>query len=424
MAKAKGEEMKRFIVLTMLLAGIVLAAVLYRQFQPAAETPERGHIEQEHDNHDEHDEEADHHDHDGDHEEGEEKVVRLTPEEIKEFGIEVREAGAGSIKVHLNLPGEVAVNADRLAHVVPRVPGIVREVKNTLGDRVEGEEVMAVLESRELADAKSDYLAAKERLGLARANFNREKNLWNKKISSEQEYLSAKQGLAEMRIELRSAEQKLHALGFSESYLDRLPGHADVDFTRYEIRAPLSGTVIEKHITIGEVLKEDAEAFVIADLKTVWVNLSVYQKDLPFVQAGLEVTLSVGQASSEAKGTISYLGPIVGEQTRTATAQVVLPNPDGRWKPGLFVNARVEVGETEVPVAVPKTAIQTMEDQPSVFVHTGQGFVSRTVTLGKSNEDNVEVVSGLEKGERYVSSGAFTLKAEIGKESFGDGHGH
>ncbi len=416
--------MKRFIVLIMLLAGIVLAAILYRQFQPTAETPERGHREQEHDNHDEHDEEADHHDHDGDHEEGEEKMVRLTPEEIKEFGIEVREAGAGSIKVHLNLPGEVAVNADRLAHVVPRVPGIVREVKNTLGDQVEGEEVMAVLESRELADAKSDYLAAKERLGLARANFNREKNLWNKKISSQQEYLSAKQALAEMRIELRSAEQKLHALGFSESYLDRLPGHADVDFTRYEIRAPLSGTVIEKHITIGEVLKEDTEAFVIADLTTVWVNLSVYQKDLPFVQAGLEVTLSVGQASSEAKGTISYLGPIVGEQTRTATAQVVLPNPDGRWKPGLFVNARVEVGETEVSVAVPKTAIQTMEDHPSVFVHTGQGFVSRTVTLGKSNEANVEVVSGLEKGERYVSSGAFTLKAEMGKESFGDGHGH
>ncbi len=404
--------MKRVTLLTMLLAGIVLAAFLYKQFPPAANTPEQISTKQKHDAHD------------GDHEEGEHEVIRLRPEEIEEFGIEVREAGAGSIKVHLNLPGEVAVNADRLAHVVPRVPGIVREVRNTLGDQVEAEEVMAVLESRELADAKSAYLAAKERVNLARANFNREKNLWTKKISSEQEYLVAKQKLAETRIELRSAEQKLHALGFSESYLDRLPSHADVDFTRYEIRAPISGTVIEKHITIGEVLNQDTEAFVIVDLNTVWVNLSVYQKDLPFVQAGQAASLSAGQGSYDATGTISYLGPIVGEQTRTAIARVVLPNPDGRWKPGLFVNARVEVGETEVPVAVPKTALQTLEDQPSVFVHTGQGFVSRTVTLGKSNEANVEVVSGLEKGERYVSSGAFTLKAEMGKESFGDGHGH
>ncbi len=417
----KGDIMKRIFAVVIVLVGIVLVAVGYKQFQSVDKATEQAHINQKHDDHAE---KADHDDHEGHEEESERKVARLTEEEMKEFGIEVRTAGPGLIKVHVNLPGEVTVNADRLGHVIPRVPGIVREVKKTLGDKVQTGEVMAVLESRELADAKSAYLAAKERVELALANFRREKELWNKKISSEQEYLEAKQTLAEVRIELRSAKQKLHALGFSETFLEKLPAHPDVDYTRYEIRAPFDGTVIEKHITIGEVLNEESEAFVIVDLDTVWVNLSVYQKDLPFVQIGQNTTISTGRGLPEAQGTISYLGPMVGEDTRTAPARVVLSNKDGRWKPGLFVNARVAVSEIEAAVAVPKTAVQTMEDQPSIFVRTEEGFEPRVVSLGRSNEVNIEVLSGLEKGERYVSKGAFTLKAEIGKESFGNGHGH
>ncbi len=407
----KGDIMKRIFAIVTVLIGIVLAAVGYKQFQSADKAPEQAHINQKQD------------DHEGHEKESEKKVARLTEEEMTEFGIEVRTAGPGLIKIHVNLPGEVTVNADRLGHVVPRVPGIVREVKKTLGDKVRTGEVMAILESRELADAKSAYLAAQERVELALANFRREKKLWTKKISSEQEYLEAKQALAEIRIELRSTEQKLHALGFSETFLEKLPAHPDVDYTRYEIRAPFDGTVIEKHITIGEVLKE-TEAFVIVDLDTVWVNLSVYQKDLPLVQIGQKATISAGRGLPEAQGTISYLGPMVGEKTRTAPARVVLSNEDGRWKPGLFVNARVAVSEMEAAIAVPKTAIQTMEDQPSIFVRTEEGFEPRSVSLGRSNEVNIEILSGLEKGERYVSKGAFTLKAEIGKESFGGGHGH
>jgi len=408
--------MKRIVVILIVLVGVVLSGLAYKRFQSADKTPDQAEIKQKHEDHDNHDEEHEEH--------GERKVARLSEEEMKEFGIEIQTAGPGRIKVHVNLPGEVTVNADRLGHVVPRVPGIVREVKKTLGEKVRSGEVMAVLVSRELADAKSAYLAAKEQLDLALANFRREKGLWTKKITSEQEYLEAKQKLAEVRIELRSAEQKLHALGFSETFLEKLPEHSDVDFTRYEIRAPFDGTVIEKHITIGEVLNAETEAFVIADLTTVWVNLSVYQKDLPFVQIGQKAIVSAGRGLPEAEGTISYLGPMVGEKTRTAPARVVLPNKDGRWKPGLFVNARVAVSEMEAEVVAPKTAIQTMEGQPVIFVRTEEGFEPRVVSLGKSNDVNIEIISGLQEGERYAGKGAFTLKAEIGKEAFGEGHGH
>jgi cobalt-zinc-cadmium efflux system membrane fusion protein len=115
---------------------------------------------------------------------------------------------------------------------------------------------------------------------------------------------------------------------------------------------------------------------------------------------------------------------MVGEQTRTALARVILPNPEGLWRPGLFVTASVDVEKRDVSLLVPKTALQTVEDQPAVFVQTPEGFVPQTVTLGHTNDAYIEVTSGLAPGQRYVTRGAFTLKAQLAKDSFGDGHNH
>ena len=120
------------------------------------------------------------------------------------------------------LPAEIALNGDRIAHVVPRIPGVVRSVIKTLGDKVRAGEVLAVIHSRELADYKAGYLGAREKITLAETMYEREKSLWEKKITAEQDYLKAKRDVADARIELRSAEQKLHALGFSEEYLETI----------------------------------------------------------------------------------------------------------------------------------------------------------------------------------------------------------
>jgi membrane fusion protein, heavy metal efflux system len=354
----------------------------------------------------------------------EEQVVRLSEAERHEFGIEVRTAGPGKLQMHVSLPGEVVLNADRRAHVVPRVPGIVRQVHKKLGDQVRAGEAMAVLESRDLADLQSAYLTATEKITLAEATFRREADLWQKKITSEQEYLEAKQALMEARIERRTAEQKLHAVGFSDKYIAQLPNRPETTLTQYALTAPFDGTVIEKHITLGDVLKDDSEAYVVADLRSVWVDLRVYQKDLPLVRPGQPVVIVAGQGIPETQGTISYVGPLVGEQTRTALARVVLPNPSGHWRPGLFVTGNVVVQDIDVPVVIPKTALQTLEERPTVFVETAEGFIPQPVTLGRSNDTVVELTAGLTPGQRYVTSGAFTLKAQLSKGAFGDGHGH
>lgn len=372
--------------------------------------------------HEKAEEEADHADHE------DELRVEMAEAERRKYGIEVAAAGPGKMASELILPGEVVLNTDRMAHIVPRVPGVVREVRKTVGDTVKQGEVMAVIESRELAKAKADYLAAVEKAALAESKFRREEALWKEQITAEMEYLDSKQAWADAKITLRSEEQRLHALGFSHDYLKKLPKMPDDSFTRFEIVAPFDGTVIEKHITRGEVLKEETDTFQVADLTSVWVNISVYQKDLRSVRKGQAVSIATGHDGNPArtpeKAVISFVSPLVKEETRTALARVVLPNHSGEWRPGMFVNVKVTVEEFSVPVTIPKSAVQTLDEKSVVFVEERDGFEPRQVKMGRSTNGDVEILSGLTPGERFVVKGGFTLKAQLSKAAFGDGHGH
>ena len=363
---------------------------------------------------------------DGDDHAEEGALIRMSERELEECGVTMAVAGPGWLSRQVVLPGEVRMNGDRLVHLVPRVPGIVIEVRKTLGDRVRAGDVLAVIESNELADARVDFLAARERLTLAESNFAREKNLWEKEITSEQEYLDARSKLTEARIEFRSSEQKLYALGLTEGEVAKMNGDGEEVFTRYEVRAPFAGTVVDRHITLGEKVGDDSEIFLVADLSTVWVDLSITQKDFPFVVKGVEVTVSAGYGVPDAGGAIDYVSPVLGETTRTATARIVLPNPDGLWRPGLFVSANIEVAETEVPVMIPRTAAQNLDEEWVVFVEEDGGFEPVPVTLGRNDEDRVEVLAGLRAGQRYVSEGAFECKAKVVTSNIDPhaGHGH
>lgn len=369
--------------------------------------------------------EHDDHDHAGPAESG--ALLHLTERQEHELGIQLAAAAPGRLRLETQLLGDVVVNPDRLAHVVPLLPGVVREVRRTLGDTVELGEVMAVIDSRELAEAKAAFLAARQRRELAAAKLEREEELWQKKITSEEDYLDSRQALAEVDIELRLADQALHALGLSEEALNNLCERPhDVLLTRYTITAPLGGTIIQRHITLGERVDEETDVFTIADLRTVWVELHVPQKHLPQVREGQPVRICAGLEIPDVQASIDYISPIVGEQSRTAVARVEIPNPDGRWRPGLFVTAHLTVGELEALVVVPKTAVQTLDDESVVFVKNADGYDPRPIVTGRNDRTHVEVVAGLSPGERYVTSGAFDLKAQIITSGLDPhaGHGH
>jgi cobalt-zinc-cadmium efflux system membrane fusion protein len=184
----------------------------------------------------------------------------------------------------------------------------------------------------------------------------------------------------------------------------------------YELRAGFAGTVIDKHIAPGEAAAREEPAYIIADLSTVWVDVSVHQKALSRVQVGQSVVVATSDGTLEAAGTVSYLAPIVDQATRTATARVVLPNPDGRWRPGLFAIATV-AHPVAASVVVPRRALHRLDDRPVVFVVADDTFVARPVTVGTVGRRNAQITAGLSAGERFADEGAFLVKAELGKST-------
>ena len=346
--------------------------------------------------------------------EAHDETIVLTDAQIQSAGIGIDKATPARIRTSSQLPGEIRFNEDRTAHVVPRLTGVVESVPANLGQPVKRGQVLAVIASTGLSELRSELLAAQRRLALARSTYTREKQLWQEKISAEQDYLAAQQTLREAEIAVANAQQKLVALGASATGTGSL--------NRYEIRAPFDRIVVEKHIALGEAVKEDASIFTLSDLSSVWAEIVVPAKDLNVVRVGEKVVVRATAFDSTAEGQISYVGALLGQDTRTAKARVTLPNPKMVWRPGLFVNVDVVSGETEVPVSVLADAVQTVEDKPVVFVRVKDGFTAQPVKLGRADGKRVEVIDGLAAGTAYAASGSFVLKAELGKGSAEHSH--
>ncbi|MBE0616806.1 MAG: efflux RND transporter periplasmic adaptor subunit, partial [Proteobacteria bacterium] len=288
----------------------------------------------------------------------------------------------------------------------------------------------------------------------AQQTYQREKSLLEKQISSQEEFLAAenalqkaraeyasardeaafqiRKGLLEARraadlarLELRAGERRLHVLGLDEAAVARLARDEEPEerLAWYELKAPFAGQVIEQHVTRGELLTEETDAYVVADLATVWVDLSVFPKDVGRVRAGLRAIVAAGDGLA-AEGKLTYVAPAVDPETRAGLARVSLPNPKGVWKPGMFVNGEVVVDEAAVGVLVPRTALLNVEGRTVVFVREGDEFEARPVTVGRGNELRAEITAGLQAGEAYAAEGGFGLKAHLAKGSFGDGHNH
>lgn len=336
-----------------------------------------------------------------------EERVDLSPEAIKNADLEMLQSAAATVTSTLDLPGEISLNANALAHVTSRIGGTVREVKKQLGDVVKKGDVLAVLESREYAGLQTDVKAAKERVTLAESTFKREEKLWQEKVSAEKDYLAAKQALALARVDYEAAVRKLSAV----------TAQSNTAVNGYAVVASMDGTIIERHIGVGEVLSETTRVFTIADLSTVWVNVAVYAKDLSRVAVGQTATVHAENIEQRLTGTIDLVGQVVGEPTRAAAARIVLKDPGIQWKPGLFVTASIVLDQAQVPVAVYADAIQNIEQRPVVFVADDKGFAVRHVKLGREglagNRAIVEITDGVTAGERYVGKNSFVLKSQL-----------
>ena len=352
-----------------------------------------------------------------------ENVVKLTPEVMREFGVTTEEAGPGVISHAITRPAEISFNMNRFAHVVPRVTGITKSISASQGQTVKMGQELAVLESRELAELKAAYLAASERLVLAKEDFDRIKALRDKQITSEKSYLTSRTAFAEARIAVRSAKQKLNSIGIGDEVLQAIAKAPDSVLTQYTLRAPMGGMIVKRHLVQGELVTTEREAFTIADTSSVWINISLYSSDIPKVDTGKHVALKTENGHA-AEGTISFVSPDVSEQTRTATARVVLKGASRNFRPGMFIKASIKVSDEAVAVRIPKSALQNNDGREVVFVNDSGQFKPRPVKIGRRNGKFAEVVSGLRSGEVIAAKNAFLIKAQLSKASFDDGHNH
>jgi cobalt-zinc-cadmium efflux system membrane fusion protein len=345
-------------------------------------------------------------------------VIVMDEERIRLSGIEVRQAEPASIAKRLTVPGTIVPDAGRVAHVSIKVSGTVAELRKNIGDDVAKDEVLGVLESREVADAKSEYLSGKLSNELQQDLTARDKSLWEGRAVPEQQYIKSRNAAAQTEMRFGIARQKLLALGVSDAEIAGLLQAPDGTLRSQNVRAPISGRIVERKVELGTAVGRDSletELFVIVDLSRVWVELAVSSIDLPLVREGQDVAVAVRGIAETGSGKITFVSPLLDKDTRTARVVVSLDNAGARWRPGSFVTANVAVERHDAAVTVPFAALQNLDGRKTVFVRTKDGFEARTVVLGGRDGAVVEVVSGLAAGESVAASNTFPLKAEVSK---------
>ena len=351
------------------------------------------------------------------HGEAEEGVLAVDPEVLRDlrlttFPAELRPGGEGMIAL-----GELKVDENAYAEVGSPIPArIVRPIASP-GQPVRRGQPLAELQSVELGQARAQRTAAQVRAELARKTVERKRGLAEERIVSRGELQRAEAEAAEAEAELRAAEAALAALGVG----------GGADLSHFTLPSPISGTVLERLAIRGKSVQPSEPLFRIGDLSHLWLVVQAPERDVVRMHPGssAEITLAAipGQ---KLRGTVEWIAREVDPHSRTVPARIVIPNPDGRLKPGMFATAWIETGaQGEQVVAVPATALQRMDDQWVVFLPRGEGkFEVRPVERGRDLGDEVAILSGLKPGERVVDEGAFVLRAEAEKKEGGGEHHH
>lgn len=348
-------------------------------------------------------------------EEEDDHQLSLSDRQITDMGITTSNASSGSLSFSLTARGKISLHPDKLVHVLPKMTGVAFETRKNIGDSVSEGEIIALVESKEIAGVKADFLAAIQKERLGSSIFEREKRLYEKRISSEYEFLQAKAAMEEAKIHLKLSEQKLHALGLNKEDLCTLCEKNNPDLRIYEIRSPLNGTVINRHISVGEYLEETAPIYVLADLSQVWIEIGVFPKDIEKVRVGQTAHIKIPGSSLKGEAEIIYVSPIIRDETIASHAIALLDNNDGRFRPGTFLTVEIDTDVVPAKIVIPKEALQEIEGHPVVFIRNPSGFELRCVQTGKNDSQNVEIVAGLFEGEEFASTNTFLLKAELGK---------
>ena len=346
-----------------------------------------------------------------------ENLIRLTETQIQAAKITTAEIRPGVIRRQISVPASVTPDPELVGRIAAKVAGTVAQLRKKLGDPVAKGEVVAVLDSREVADAKSDYLAAITNFDLQSTLFQRDKGLYAKQIIAEQLFLKSRAAFTEAKLRLDLARQKLAALDLSEAEIAALPNQPIAALREKEIRSPVAGRVSERLVSIGQPVGGEGqlkEIYVVTDVSNVEADLAVPVADMPLVKEGQRVTILTPEGR-EVAGTVVFVNAMLTQETRTGHVLASFPNQDRALRPGSLLTARIILDERKVQAMAPRAAIQMVANESVVFLRSAEGFEKRVVETGVKDDENIQIKAGAKPGEIVAVYNSFVLKAELGK---------
>jgi len=354
------------------------------------------------------------------HDEGTAGVVRIEASMMRDLRITTRPAESRTAAEVTRVTGELSVNEDRYAEVGPPIDARVVEVRVEPGTQVYAGDVLAILQSPELGRARGAQQTAAARVEVARSALERKRSLGEGRIVPKREIQEAEAERAGAEADLRAASAELSALGASSD--------PSGDPSRFPLVSPISGIVIERSVVRGQVVTNQATAFRVGDLSTVWMIGHAFERDAVRIAPGAKVRVELAAFPGKSfDGVVALVGRHVESESRTIPVRVELLNSDGTLRPGMSGSVLLPVSDNGSSiVSLPVAAVQRLDDAWVVFLPRSEGeFEVRKVGRGRDLGGEVEIVSGLKAGESVVTDGAFLLKAEAEKAAGGgDEHGH
>lgn len=370
--------------------------------------------------------------------EGTEQAELHVPlEKQKEWGIEWTSLVPQNISSRITIPGVLSLNQNRTAHISSFIHGQVASLSADLGSKVRKGQPLIILHSPEFAQAQARFLQARAKFLLSQKEYERAKMLLKEKAIEEKEYLRREAEFQKLSTEYGALESALHSYGITHEQIENLikkcefiesqEARCEITDPNLPLLSPASGTIIFRDAIKGDHVEPKKILFTVSDLRNLWATLDAYEKDIPLIHPTSQVTIKLSLYPDKTfSGKISYISDLIDEKLRTVKIRVEVSNKEGLLKPNMYIQGIIENrAEEQQHLAIPEGAIQNEDGKPIVFVVEGEDiFEIRHVVLGKKIGQLRIITEGVEKGERVVIKGAFYLKTELSKATFGHTHVH
>lgn len=344
---------------------------------------------------------------------GIEKSLELTPEETQAIDIEMKPARMKKIGSITMATGKVKANENKVAIVGPLFSGRIKDVFVNAGDWVKKGDKLVILESVDVATAKSAFYKDYASMELAKINYERQQRLFKENITSQKNLASSEADYKIATANLNASEKNLHTLGFTEEDVKKLATTHEINPTIY-LSTPISGRVVKREAIIGAMVDQSNDLFTIMDLSTLWIDADIYEKDLSLIKVGEKVEVTVPAYSEKIfSGKVVFICDIFNKETRTVCVRTEVANKNSLLKVGMFANVEISTGRERNALVVPIDAVLDSGGEKLVLVKEGNSFYQKVVRVGTRFDNLIEILSGLKEGDEVVVKGNSQILSEL-----------